>query len=108
MLKVQNRVSLANKIVFKNSLSSPFFTVRYSTTDSGILKAGFVISKKIDSRAVGRNKIKRILSHAVVPFLQTLKNRDMVFYVKPAIKNQSKEAITREVQDMIYRINTSL
>ncbi len=58
------------KVLPKNTLSTPLFNVRYENNKGEGLKVAVVVSKKVDKRAVVRNRVKRqvlaILEHEIV------------------------------------------
>lgn len=73
---------------------------------SGLSRFGFVISKKIDKRAVVRNKIKRLLRQAVRENLEKIpEGFDIVFVVRPSIVGKSYEEISLEFNKILSKIS---
>ena len=104
MFAKKNRFSFKNKLP-KQILHSQSFTVRYEKNEEG-LKVAVVVSKKVDKRAVIRNKIKRIILEAVRKTLGTDTGLTLVFYAKkPAA---SSENLEKEVKDATQEIASSL
>lgn len=80
-------------------IQTPLFTISLLKEQSDGPKFGFVVSKKIDNRAVARNKIKRWLAEAVkAVFPRVKKDIYAVFYVKKNIKNANLEKIIKEIE----------
>jgi len=83
-----------------------------STNQSGksegsqVNRFGFVISTKIDKRAVVRHRVKRLLSEAVRANLEKIKHGyDFVFLVKKPIVGKSLVEIKKEMEVVFTRAN---
>jgi ribonuclease P protein component len=64
-------------------------------------KFGFVVSKKIDKKAVGRNKIRRRLSEAVKGLLSEMrKDIFVILLTKRNIKNANYQEIKNEIKNI--------
>ena len=69
---------------------------------------GFVISKKIDKRAVARNRIKRLLREVVRENLEKIPDGfDIVFVVRPSIVGKSYEEISIEFDKVLSKVSFS-
>ncbi len=83
---------------------SPSFglVISYGTKDGS--QAAFVVSKKIDKKAVVRHAVKRKLSEAVTSFLPRLpKNAEVLFLAKQqAIKSEIAE-LRDEIEAVLRR-----
>jgi len=79
----------------------PLFTVSILKGQSGGPKFGFVVSKKIDKKAVVRNKIRRWLSEAIRVLLPQLR-QDVytVFFVRKKIKDSNFKEIKNEIKQI--------
>jgi len=67
-------------------------------------KFGFIVSKKIDKRATVRNKIKRRLDQALLPFLPKIKPEVMVvFLARKTLVDKSFLAINKEIERMLNK-----
>ena len=72
----------------------------------GSSRFGFVISKKIDKRAVVRNRIKRLLRQAVRENLEKIpEGFDIVFVVRPNIVGKSYEEINIEFNKVLSKVS---
>jgi len=67
---------------------------------------GFVISKKIDKRAVVRNRIKRLLRQAVRERLERIPDGfDIVFVVRPQIVGKNYEEVNSEFDKVLSKVS---
>ena len=91
------------KLVYKNPL---FNVVSLKISNLSGPKFGFVISKKIDKKAVVRNKIKRQLAESVRLALDNFqKDCYFAFYAKQKIKSVTYEEISSLVDKTISKIH---
>jgi len=83
-------------------VSGPFFALLLKKGEG--VKVGFIISKKIDKRATVRNKIKRRLSQALLPFLPKIRPKThIVFLAKKVLGEKNFLEIEREVKRMLTK-----
>lgn len=76
-------------------VATPFFDLYYLQVGEAPSRFGFVVSTKLDKRAVKRNRIKRIFREEVRLLLSGVKaGFDLIFWVK----RQSLEAETEQVR----------
>lgn len=65
---------------------------------------GFIVSKRIDKRAVVRNKIRRRLGQALLPFLSKTKpGIKIVFLAKKALVDKDFSEIQKETERMLKK-----
>ncbi len=98
MLAKQNRFRFKSKLP-RQILNSQSFSIKYDKNEEG-LKVGVVVSKKVDKRAVVRNRIKRVILEAVRLNLSKDLGLTLVFYTK-------KEAAENEnlAEEVVQQIN---
>ncbi len=92
MFKRENR--LVPGIGFSNSylFTSPQFTLKEKKNGLTINRFGIVVSKKVDKRAVVRNRIKRFLRTTLVNLDRKMNTgHDILLVVKKEILNKTKE-----------------
>lgn len=65
--------------------SSPSFRIAYSLEGAEGLHAAVVVGKKVDKRAVVRNKIKRSIIAIIKDLVAQDKNLDLVIFAKKEI-----------------------
>ena len=95
MLKKQNRLGKITKTKENRLFTSPLFNLRISNNKDNKIRFAFIVSKKIDKRAVVRNRTKRVLRSAVEEIIEKLKTgKDIVIISKKAlIPEQNKEIL---------------
>lgn len=82
-------------------LSTPLFSVKLRKNDVGYNRFAFIISKKIDKRAVVRNTLKRRMAAAVAMLEVKEQGYDHIFYMKKAaleVTQEELEAVVRELR----------
>lgn len=100
--KIYRLPSVSNK--GSKKISTILFDVKVSKNDLGFPRFGFVISKKIDKRAVLRNSIKRKLSVCVENIFDRIEGgNDFVFYPKKKIITCTPKEISEEVDKAFTR-----
>ena len=102
MLPKKNRFSFKKRLP-KQTFASHSFSLRYSENDEG-LKVAVVVSKKVDTRAVKRNQIKREIVSAIEKNISKDVNLSLIFYVK---KEAMSNELSQEVSQALQKINES-
>lgn len=105
MLAKQYRLPRSISFFQANSVATPFFRVLSKPNDLLYNRFGFVISKKIDKRAVVRNRLRRVLREAVSRLLETKKGKDMLFIVKTSFEKESTESMVRLVSQSVEKLS---
>lgn len=81
-------------------IQTPFFTLRVAPNTFLYSRFGFVVSKKVDKRAVVRNSVKRKIRSCIEELQQEIKpGIDMLFFLK-------KTAVDEERSEILSRIKT--
>ncbi len=93
-----SKADLAIKTHYQ-TFSTPLFSVRIRKNDVSTNRFGFIISKKINKRAVVRNRLKRQMSVAV-GVLPKEQGNDYIFYMKKVAINTS----TGELRATVNRV----
>lgn len=104
MFKRENR--LVPGIRFGSSSLSANSQFILKEKDSGLKvnRFGIVVSKKIDKRAVIRNKIKRIFRDTLFRLNRSMMpGHDILFIVKTEILNKSKEEIQLAIESALEK-----
>lgn len=102
MLKKKFRLPKGIRFNNYDLISSPLFTIK--TKENGFLfnRLATVVSKKIDKRAVFRNRIKRLINSCMQELCkQPTQGYDMLFIVK-------KGAIGKSRQEFCWTIKNGL
>jgi ribonuclease P protein component len=105
MLKRKFRIPRG--IRFNNSrlFSSPLFTIK--VRDNGFLfnRFAIVVSKKVDKRAVVRNRIRRLISSSIEELYNDLKQgKDTMFIVKREAINKSRRDFFKEIKLTLEKV----
>lgn len=102
MLKKENRLGSTNGA--KSRISSPLFGLSFSDNNKNLSRFSFVISKKIDKRAVVRNKTKRKIRSVIEDMLGKIKaGKDFTFYLKKETVSSTRENISNELSDVFEK-----
>lgn len=100
MLKKENRTNSVG-VKTKNKISTPLFNLSLSDNNLGLSRFSFIISKKIDKRAVVRNKTKRKIRSVIEEMLDSVgKGRDFVFYLKKDLVDAKREDIKIQINKL--------
>jgi len=88
----------------QNVIHTPFFSLRYRKNQSS-LACAIVISKRVDTRATVRNKLKRKIM-MILESLLTPQNYpyDLVFYVKKQSVGASNDVLKQQIQTTLAKI----
>ncbi|MFH1832803.1 MAG: ribonuclease P protein component [Candidatus Levyibacteriota bacterium] len=104
MLKKECRLNLGKKLKFTNSLNSIFFTLKINKNNLLFNRYGFVISKRIDKRAVVRNRIRRMFQKCLKDNLGEIKEGyDMLFYPKKEVLSLSQNEICLNIKEFFKK-----
>jgi ribonuclease P protein component len=103
MLKRENRLSKIVRGVGEKKYFSPLFHVRVSESNTDKARFGFVVSKKIDKRAVIRNQTKRVLRSAAEMFLNSLSGKDIIIIAKKNLLPKEKDEVVKELGSILKK-----
>lgn len=69
------------------------------------MRFGFVVSKTVDKRAVIRNMLKRLVrGHIESTYLALEKGMDVLFVLRPMIKNIPKEEVVQKIDAGMQKV----
>src|SRR5687768_14218992 len=101
MLKRKNRLTRSMPRNVK-AISTPLFTLRISPNTLSESRVGFIVSKKVDSRAVMRNKLKRRASMCIASMKEGfMPSIDAQFLFKKHALVAHKDALCDEMKQAI-------
>lgn len=104
MFKRQNR--LPSKAGFSDSKTFPTITFVLKIKENGLTlnRFGIIVSKKIDKRAVGRNKTKRMFRKILEDLNKELTTgHDMLFIVRAGIINKNEDQVGFEINRVLKK-----
>jgi len=85
-------------------MSTPFFTLRITKNNLTQNKYVFVISKRVDKRAVVRNRIRRIMKACIKDLSKDLvSGYDMIFIIKYNALDLSHSLIREQIREAFVR-----
>lgn len=101
-----------NRFSFKNGvpgkiLQSPFFVVRFDNNTSDNFECAVIVGKKVDKRAVVRNRIKRQVVAILQELVPTTSLVRMILYAKKGIISASPEEIREEIKKALEKVFSS-
>ncbi len=105
MLASKNRLRAKNDInnVFKKgrTVSDSFIFLRIAQNDLNANRFAFIVSKKVSSKSVIRNKIKRQLREAIKKNILKIKQGyDFLIIAKPLIVDKDYKAINEKINEI--------
>lgn len=110
MLPKQNRLSNQEdfdlvKSSGKSLRCNGFVFSYYNRGDNSPTRFGFIVTKKIDSRATERNKVIRELRNSIRPHIENLVNGyDCVVIAHYSIKDKSLAEVEDEMKNVLTKI----
>ncbi len=83
--------------------ATPRLAVHWHATDTPA-RLGLAVSRKVDPRAVGRNRIKRALREIFRVHRAHLAGGDYVVVARPAARDAAREQLERHFLDLLRRL----
>ncbi len=84
--------------------ATPLFVVRYDSNNDQ-LHCSVVVGKKVDKRAVVRNRIKRQINEMLREILSKDLKYDLVFFIKKQINESNREIIKGTIEQALKEIH---
>lgn len=104
MLSKKHRLHAQAHISFSQSATTPFFTIRIKKNGLPYNRYGFVISKRVDKRAVARNSCKRRLGRCIQNLKdQIVQGYDMLFIAKKLLAALEQDGVCRSVEEVLKK-----
>ena len=105
MFKKGLRLPKSVRFTKENQISSNFFFLKIAENKTRSNRFGIVVSKKIDKRAVIRNKIKRQVGRYIRENEKNLPiGKDMLIIVRPGIKGRRSNEICESIEKIFKKI----
>lgn len=94
MLKKANRLPATQKLKSPTFIKTPYFILKISRSDLADNRFAFVVKKTLDKRAVGRNRVKRVLRSCVEELLENIEvGWDMLFLLEKGIIGVKRQEV---------------
>lgn len=104
MLAKPLRLPATIRLVSPKSVYSPYFTLKIAKNGLEISRFGFIVGKKIDKRAVIRNRLRRRFRAGIEAKLDQIKpGYDLLFLLKKEALEQSTEALWKEAENVLKK-----
>lgn len=98
MLEKQYRLPAHVRLTHPASYSSPLFLVKVSPNNLSIPRFGFIVTKKMEKRAIARNRIKRVFRSCIEEMRDKIKvGYDMLFFLKSGVLEKDHENMYNEI-----------
>lgn len=78
-------------------IRTPLFLLKIVSNNLSHNRYGFVISKKVDKRAVERNRVRRLFSSILENLKIEQKGHDLLVVISPQAKGQNHEMIQSHI-----------
>ncbi|MGR4895753.1 ribonuclease P protein component [Stenotrophomonas sp. LARHCG68] len=100
--RVRTRAEYSTVFNGARRVSDPLMTLHWLKGDAPA-RLGMAVSRKVDTRAVGRNRIKRVLRDATRHLLPCLADGDFVVVARSAAKTASNQQIREAFERLLRR-----
>ena len=109
MLEKKYRLPWGVKLTNSRFIVSPQFSVKIKNNSLLFNRVGVVISKKIDKRAVVRNRIKRLIYSIVEEMWENIQSgQDILFIIKRNAGKAKREDLYLSIKQILSREKLSL
>lgn len=106
MLEKKLRLSPKIRLIRPYFFKSKFFNARFSRNNLLLNRFSFVVSKKVDKRAVWRNRYKRVFRSCLEDKLEKIKKGyDFLFVLKKEGIEAKRQELYEEVQEFLEKEN---
>lgn len=105
MLARQFRLPATVSFQHAKAFHTAFFSVRIVPNTLSNNRYGFIVSKKLDKRAVVRNRIKRRVRSVIEKEGLGLTGKDVLVVLKPAAIGASFEEISQAVRSILEKLS---
>ena len=100
--RVRTRAEYTTVFNGARRVSDPLMTLHWLKADTPA-RLGMAVSRKVDTRAVGRNRIKRVLRDATRHLRSCLSGGDYVIVARSAAKTASNQQIREAFERLLRR-----
>lgn len=104
MLKSEHRLPKGVRLASPKVFKTDHFFVKAAKNNIGSCRIVISISKKIDKRAVVRNKIKRKIANCLEGKVKSMPGVDILFILKHKIKEIDSAIICQEIEKILVNL----
>jgi len=106
MLPKQHRLPGNTRFVKAQFFKSPLFLVRSQSNNLTTSRFGFVVSKRIDKRAVTRNRLKRMFRSSIEDMIKKIKpGYDLLFILSPTSLSSTRQHQQEELEKVLATLH---
>lgn len=104
MLPRQNRLLATERLIHPKTIHSVSFILRTAASPTKSSRVGIIISKKVDKRAVKRNRLRRVIASGLQAFLPTIQSpTDLLFILKAKSVESDEQMLVQEVIQVLKK-----
>src|SRR5258708_2252378 len=106
MFQKKFRLPASTRLSRPQTQYSPFFITKFSSNNLEQNRYGFIVSKKVDKRAVLRNRLKRRFRSQVEQLhTEIQQGYDFLFLLKKEAIEQSTGVLSDEIKKVLYTLS---
>jgi ribonuclease P protein component len=106
MFKKENRLDPEANFAYSHFHTAVWFVLKEKENKLSVNRFGIIVSKRIDKRAVVRNRIKRILRNTLINLNKKMSpGHDILMIVKKNITNITKEENLSAIKAVLEKAN---
>ncbi len=106
MLKKDNRLKVRARLEKSQTVLNPLFTLKYGKNEKGVNRFAVIVSKKVDIRAVARNRTRRQIMSCIEKIIdKTVLGFDFLFIVKKEAVGKKTIVICKAIESIIKKEN---
>ncbi len=105
MLKRIYRLPTHAVLLKKKTITTPYFSAVFAKNNLSHNRLAFIVSKKVDQKAVVRNRIRRQFRSCIEVSFDTLpKGYDLRFFLKKQAVNVPREALCESLNNLFKNL----
>jgi ribonuclease P protein component len=102
MLSKEYRLPSNSQLKNSSFFKTPLFAVKIAKNGITESRFAFLVRKKVDKRAVKRNKIRRVFRSCIEQMHAEIKpGYDMLFFLEKSIIEQERDTLFKELQKFL-------
>lgn len=102
MLKKEFRLPAHSRLIQPKTIRSSTFLLKFASNEEKVSRYGFVIGKKKEKRAVGRNRARRKFRACIEQISSEIKpGYDILFFLERGIIEKKHEDLLQEIKTVL-------
>ncbi|HVA96120.1 MAG TPA: ribonuclease P protein component [Candidatus Acidoferrales bacterium] len=104
MLSREYRLPATTKLSQARFARFPSFSVKYAVNGLTVSRFAFIVRKSVDSRAVARNRIRRVFRSCIEELReQIFPGYDMLFFLEKGIIDKQQQDLCQELRTVLQQ-----